>query len=232
MRRAVCYLRVSSGRQVKAEGQEDASLPDQLRRCRAWADLNAYALAEDDIFEDAGKSAWKNGGRNRPGFKRALKAGRKSDAFLVYNLLRFGRSSAEILLNERMLRAAGCRLVSLSEAIDTGTASGEAMFGMLAVFAQWDSSRKSEQMREVLAYKKAAGRKIGSCPPYGWRYDGGLMLPEPREQEVRERILELREAGQTYRAICAALSGAGLRAGTRDWHPNAVRRVVEYAPPA
>ena len=52
-------------------------------------------------------------------------------------------------------------------------------------------------------------------------------MPDEVEQRAVARILELREAGQSYRQIIAALEAEGIRPRSAEyWSPSTVRKVV------
>ncbi len=60
---------------------------------------------------------------------------------------------------ERIKRA--WRRVYLTEAVELTTASGRAMVGMLAVFAEFEQEIRSERIREGIALARLEGRKFG-----------------------------------------------------------------------
>ena len=55
-------------------------------------------------------------------------------------------------------------LVSLSEQIDTTTASGKMVFRMLAVLAEFERDLISERTRAAMATKRANGQRVGAVP--------------------------------------------------------------------
>ncbi len=77
----------------------------------------------------------------------------------------------------------------LDQAIDTTTSAGRAMFGMLAVFAEFERDLIRERVIAGLRRAKALGKRIG----------------RPRTQVDRAQILALREAGLSYRVIGSRL---------------------------
>lgn len=75
--------------------------------------------------------------------------------------------------------------------------------------------------------KKAAGGYIGGRPPIGYRAQSGDLVADAREQAIVVRILELRRAGCSLRAIAETLTDEGRRnrAGTVSWHPETISRI-------
>ena len=60
-----------------------------------------------------------------------------------------------------------------------------------------------------MQHLNAQGRRVGAIP-YGWRLgDGKHLSPDPAEQAVIELARTLRRAGNTLRAVCAALTARG-----------------------
>jgi DNA invertase Pin-like site-specific DNA recombinase len=82
---------------------------------------------------------------DRPGLAAALSAVCKGDALVVYSLSRLARSTAHTLQVSDYLEWVGADLVSLSEKIDTTSASGKMVFRLLAVLAEFERDLISER---------------------------------------------------------------------------------------
>jgi DNA invertase Pin-like site-specific DNA recombinase len=65
----------------------------------------------------------------------------------------------------RELEAKGVTLKATEQAIDTGSSSGRAFLGMLAVFAQFETEVRKERQLEGIAKAKAAGKYKGKGRP-------------------------------------------------------------------
>lgn len=141
----ICYARVST---------EQQSLSVQLDA------MNAYAAekGEDvEVFQEKESTR-----KNREQLQQALKMARKGDTFVVYKLDRLARSTKELYTITEQLKEKGVEFVSLKDHIDTSTAAGKAMFGMLAVFAEFEreiiSERTKAGLNAALKRGKAGGR--------------------------------------------------------------------------
>lgn len=68
----------------------------------------------------------------------------------------------------------------------------------------------------------------GAAPPYGYASDGhGGLIVVAHEQAVVAEARRLHATGLSFRAVGAALEGAGFYPRGRDrWHPNQIRRIV------
>ncbi|MET3952620.1 recombinase family protein [Arthrobacter sp. NPDC058288] len=123
-------------------------------------DLQLAALNSagcDRIFEDT-MSGTKAG---RPGLAKALEALREGDTLIVWKLDRLGRSVKDLLdfaggLNER-----GIGFVSLTDSIDTTTASGRFFFNVMASLAQMERELMVERTQAGLQAAREQGRVGG-----------------------------------------------------------------------
>lgn len=223
-RRAVGYVRVSTTEQAR----EGVSLDAQRARIAAWCAANGYELVAVHADEGlSGKSA-----ANRPALKAAVaEACAEGVALVVYSLSRLARSTKDALSISERLAKAGADLVSLSESIDTTSAAGKMVFRMLAVLAEFERDVIAERTRTAMQHKKAKGERISREAAYGYRLDGGRIIPDADEQRAVALVGELRGAGRSLRAIAGALEAAGLRPRTgRRWHPQTVARMAAAAP--
>src|ERR1035438_6741082 len=92
----------------------------------------------------------------RPALARCLRTLRPGDTLIVWKLDRLGRSLADLITMLDDLRARGVKFHSLTEAIDTETPTGRAMWQMIGVLAELERSLISERTR---AGVKAAQRR-------------------------------------------------------------------------
>ena len=111
------------------------------------------------IFEDKGLSG---ASVKRPALARCLKTLRAGDTLIVWKLDRLGRSLRDLIAMLDDLRARGVKFHSLTEAIDTTTSTGRAMWQMIGVLAELERSLISERTR---AGVKAAQRRSRSTTP-------------------------------------------------------------------
>lgn len=112
------YLRVSTGHQ-SIDQQRDA--------------LAAAGIAADRVFTDTASG---RAGTERPGLAEALAWLRPGDRLVVVALDRLGRSVAEVSSTIADLTTRGVVVVALREAVDTSTATGRAIAGIMASLAE------------------------------------------------------------------------------------------------
>lgn len=221
--KAIGYVRVSTDGQA----QDGVSMDAQEAKLRAWADLNGAESVT--IFTDAGLSGKR--ADNRPALQQALNAVGKGDALVVYSLSRLARSTKDTITIADALDKRGADLVSMAEKIDTTTAAGKMVFRMLAVLSEFERDQVSERTRLALDHKRACGEKTGGDVPYGYRLEGGRLVPDAGEQKAIGLIRELHGAGNSLRRIAGELEARGYRTktGRTHWHPQSVKQVLERA---
>ena len=219
MASAIGYIRVST----EGQAQDGVSLDAQRAKIEAWCSLNDYELAA--VHVDAGISG-KN--CNRPGLQDALADCRKGSALVVYSLSRLSRSVRDTMDIGDKLAKVGADLVSLSEKIDTTSASGKMIFRLLAVMNEFERDQISERTKSALQHKKAKGERVGSVA-YGYRLDndGVTLIEDEEEQLVIAAVHGYRDAGVSLRTIVTRLDEQGYR--SRSGKPLQLTQVARIA---
>lgn len=157
----IAYSRVSSDDQAR----DGLSLDAQADRLRAYAVAQGLGSVELQVEARSAKSI-----ARRPVLQAILddvRGGRVS-ALLVFKLDRLARNTIEALDLARVLREHDCRLVSLSETLDTGSAFGTFFYTVLAALAQMERDQIAERTRVVLDHMRRQGARLGRAPT-GWR---------------------------------------------------------------
>lgn len=238
----VIYARVSTAEQAR----EGISLEVQRARCRDYA--RALGLEVAGEYTDAGASG---GSLERPGVREALEhAQRDRRALLVYALDRLTRSVRDLGAVLELVRAGRLELVSVTDALNTGTAAGRLAINITGSVAEWQRDAGNERVRDALAHARAQGARLGALPlglKRGSERDrsGRLVVePDPNGAALRARVLELaapyalelegepvRWLRGAYARTARALNELGITTarGAR-WRAESVRRVLEAAP--
>lgn len=172
------YARVSK----PPRGQKDIDVqvkeqnPEvQLRELREWCRSNNHTI----VFEYVDRLSGKN--TKRPQLQKlmrdATKGLRDIEGVLVWRLDRFGRSVRDLHNLIAELDEGKIAFVCLKDGFDLRTSGGRAMFGMLAVFAEFERNVISERTKAGMALARSEGhlpgRKIdpakGPCRMTVWR---------------------------------------------------------------
>jgi DNA invertase Pin-like site-specific DNA recombinase len=95
---------------------------------------------------------------DRPGLAALMDQLRLGDTVVVWKLDRLGRNMLHILETVKALTEMGVTLVSTSDGIDSSTAAGRMMIGVLGSLAEYER----ELVRERTALKRASSRANGT----------------------------------------------------------------------
>ena len=222
------YLRVST------EEQADSGLGINAQRARCVAQCLAKGWPEPVEYTDEGISGTIAPGPKRPRLAQLLadvRAG-QVNAVVVLDLSRLARSVKLVTAMIDELDAAGAAFVSCKENFDTSTAMGRAMLGIVAVFGQLERDLTSERTVAALAERgKQHGYKSGRLP-FGYRRQPGQEVIEVDDHgaELVRALHHRRAAGATMRAIAAEMALAGPGPRGRQWHPSAIKTILDNGP--
>jgi DNA invertase Pin-like site-specific DNA recombinase len=142
----VGYMRVSS--------VSDRQSPDLQRDALLAAGVDSRHLFEDHA------SGTKD---DRTGLAKALAFVRPGDVLIVWKLDRLGRSLSHLLAIMNKLKDMQVAFRSLTEGMDTTTASGELLFHVFGALAQFERALIQERVVAGLTAAKRRGR-VGGRP--------------------------------------------------------------------
>lgn len=127
----------------------------------------------------------------RPQLENALGLLRDGDRFVVWKMDRLARSLTDLLRRVDFINARGAQFVSLTEKIDTSSASGRLLFHVLGALAEFERDLIRERTIAGLKIARAKGKQIGAEPK---------LSPGQRKamQEDRTRGMSLRQLGIKY----------------------------------
>jgi site-specific DNA recombinase len=221
--RAAMYLRISvdlTGEEIKVDQQQAAC--EQLAAREGWTITNVYT--------DNSISAWS--GKRRPSWEQLLADVRAGNVDVVTawaedRLIRSARGGLDLM---EALKDAGAKLHTCKDGVkDPSKASGRFLMQILASAAEFESSRKSERIREANAYQASTleARKAG---PVGYGYkrtaEGKLEIVAHEAAVIRsatKRIL----AGDSVNIVYRSMNAKGLRtqSGT-EWSATTLKGVL------
>lgn len=95
---------------------------------------------------------------DRPGLATLMEYVREGDTVVVWKLDRLGRNTLHILETVKALTDRGVTLISTTDGIDSSTAAGRMVIGVLASMAEFER----ELVRERTALKRQASRANGT----------------------------------------------------------------------
>ncbi|MGU5767848.1 recombinase family protein, partial [Aeromonas allosaccharophila] len=100
----------------------------------------------------------------RPELEQCRKALRAGDTLVVWRLDRLGRSLHDLVQIVAELEQRGVHFESLTEKIETGSASGKLQFHVFAALAEFERGLIRERTQAGLAAARARGRAGGRKP--------------------------------------------------------------------
>jgi DNA invertase Pin-like site-specific DNA recombinase len=167
--------------------------------------LTKAGVDDRDIFREKASGAK----RDRTELRRILDHLRAGDQVTVYRLDRLARSQLHLLQIMEEIETKGAKLVSVMDNIDTGTATGKMVVGVLAVLAEFE--------RNLLMERCAAGVKIAR--QRNVRFG---RPPKLTESLIRQVLLAHDDTNTTVPETCRVLGiskssyYAALREGRRQ----------------
>lgn len=117
-----------------------------------------HAAGVERVFVDEGVSGSVS---SRPELDRCLAHLREGDTLVVWRLDRLARSLRHLLELVESLSTKGIHLRSLTESIDTSSASGRLVLSVFGALAEFERSLIIERTQAGLAAARARGAKIG-----------------------------------------------------------------------
>jgi DNA invertase Pin-like site-specific DNA recombinase len=183
MARVALYIRVSTTGQT---------VENQRLELEAWAGRAGHEVVA--VYADEGVSGAKGRDR-RPEFDSMLRDAvrRRFDLLAAWSVDRLG-PLPDLVNALKELHEAGVGLFLHQQGLDTTTASGRAMYGMMGVFAEYERAMIRERVNAGLARARAEGKRLG----------------RPRVvADLERRVRELRGAGKGVKAVAREL-GVGV----------------------
>ena len=230
------YARVSTVKQA----EKDLSIPDQLNQMRDWCVANGHAVAMEYI--EAGASATDD---RRPVFQQmiadATADSEPYEAVIIHSRSRFFREMFEFLNYERMLKRAGCKIISITQ-ITSNDPAGEMAAKIFSLFDEYQSKENGKHTLRAMKENARRGYFNGSRPPYGYRtIETELMGTkgkkkkrieiDPAESTTVKRIYELylngsEQGSMGAKDIATYLNNKNLMMRAQKWNRSRVHEVL------
>lgn len=146
--RVALYARVSTSEQTTE---------NQLLELRRYVEARGWSAVE---YVDEGVSGAKD---RRPALDRLMADVRrhKVDAVVCWRLDRLGRNLRHLVLLLDEWQSRGVAFVTLGEGIDTSTAAGRLVAGVLGSIAEFERARVQERIHAGLRRARAQGKQLG-----------------------------------------------------------------------
>jgi DNA invertase Pin-like site-specific DNA recombinase len=206
--RVLGYRRVST----EEQGQSGLGLGAQEQAIRGYVTQRGWDLVGLPHDVASGKTR-----ARRPALANTLDmlATGQADVLVVAKLDRLARSTLDFATICAQAQEQRWNLVALDLGVDLSTPGGRLMANVLASMAQWEREVIAQRTTDAMQEARRQGARFGR--------------PHTVGSDVRETILELRRAGESYRSIAKTLNELGVPTGQggKRWHPFTVQAVEQ-----
>ena len=216
MNRAFAYLRVSGRGQIEGDG-----FKRQEFAIRSYAEAHGFKVAR--VFREEGIS-----GASELNGRRALLEllAKQANGAQIVLIERLDRLARDLMVQENLIadiQKRGFRLISVAEPdLLENDPTRKLMRQIIGAISEYEKQMivlklRGARQRAKAQHGKCEGRKL-----YGTRTG---------EDEVIERMKELRELGISFRRIAAALNTDGVKTRTigKRWHGSLVSQILKRA---
>ena len=183
-RKYIIYNRVSTDEQA----EKGYSLEAMIEKCRHYIESQEDSTLVK-TYVDKGFSGIIPPSK-RPALNKLLTDLKTKavdwDTLLIWKLDRLSRSMRDTLNIEYILRKAGKTLESVTERVDTDTASGKMFFNTVASFAEFESAQIGERTRNAMS-SKVGEIRLGGQAPLGYKFlDKKLVVDDVTAKVVKK----------------------------------------------
>jgi site-specific DNA recombinase len=181
-KRYIIYTRCSTDDQAQGDF---TTLDAQAHHCKNMLDAFGYELAgigNKGIVTDDGFSGKD---LNRPGIQlilESLKTQRAFDGIIFFRLDRLTRNTRDLYWLIDLFREKEIDFVSVRENLDSSTAIGRVVIGILGILSAFERELTGERVKASALARVRQGKWIGGVLPYGYRLiNDGPPLPNGKQ---------------------------------------------------
>ena len=223
-RKYVVYQRVSTEEQAEKGYSLEAMLEKSQHYIQSQEDAKLIK-----VYEDRGYSGTLDPAK-RPALNQLLNDIKDRsidfDTVLVWKLDRLSRSCISTLTVERLLRLANKTLESVTERIDTSTASGKMFFNTIASFAEFESAQIGERTWNTMS-SKVGQIHLGGKAPIGYRLKDDKLVVDKETVNVVETIFRRFLRVKNYSKVAEYLNRKKIYTSYgKEWCHKKIKRIL------
>jgi len=199
------YYRTSELEAALDKDRLDAILEPEMLAIQTYCLSQRWYMTE--IIKDLNCS-WGLEFRKRDNGKRLLGMLQPGDVILCSRLERICSSSHEVIKLTARLREKSIRLHIVELGGDITDPEMTAHFTKVAhIFSALEKRKSAERIKGVKQRQRKQGRYLGGSRPFGYMiHENGRLIENPMEQRVLRKIMDLKRAGKSLRAISSEVS--------------------------
>lgn len=189
----------------KSTNLQDHSLETQRQRIDAFCDAKQWK--QRFYYEDTGSGTT----LERPQFQRLMAEIKNHSYLVVYSLSRISRSVKQCHLIFEQLEKKYCKVISLSENIDTTTSIGKFNTTVLMGIAELEVNILRDRITDAMV-SLIQQKKLRRKPQYGYKFISKNLpfVEDATEQAIIKRVVELYKT-KTIAQICRELNAEGVK---------------------
>lgn len=219
------YVRVSTEEQAQ-EGYSIRAQEDKLKQFAGIKDWSIYNIYIDDGI--SGKNI-----EERPAINQMIEDIERGYVknVVVFKIDRLTRSTSDLIYLVDLFNKYDCAFNSLTESIDTQTASGRMFIKIIGIFAEFERENIVERTRLGFERKAREGYTLATrTMSYGYDRNKGEKIQQINEHEariVKEIFNEFVNNHTSYLDIAKNLNKKEI--GTKnncEWHARTIKNVL------
>ncbi len=238
-KRFVIYTRCSTDDQAQGDF---TTLDAQAHHCKNMLDAFGHEMAtmgDSGIIKDDGYSGKD---LNRPGIQKILNdiTSQKSfDGVIFFRLDRLTRNPRDLYAMIDLFRANDVDFVSVRENLDSSTAIGRVVIGILGLLSAFERELTGERVKASAIARVRQGKWIGGFLPYGYKLvKNGVPLSngrQPHKVEIDEKVAprlkliwKMAADNRSLSEIAKELGNQGLKTcGGKEWRKQTLCDIIK-----
>lgn len=189
--RVCCLYRVSTGKQVDYNAENQADIPMQRKACREFAKRNDWVIVLE--MQEAGVSGFKVSANDRDVLQeiRERAENKEFDILLVFMFDRIGRRAEETPFVVEWFIQNGIRIWSVNEGEQRIDTHADRLMNYIRFWqADGESRKTSVRTKAALSQMVQEGRFRGGVAPYGYDLVPSGVLNKKKREVMKLKINE------------------------------------------